>query len=141
MFASPQVEEREDEDPDEIDEVPVQARDLDNLVVAAAARKEASSSGLKVAAPNLAGNDDQEDHAECDVRAVEPRDHEEGRTELRRSPRVLPWPHSLLDELGPLEGLHTDKCSAEQSRHEHEDRCLLAVASIAVVDCHRHRTA
>src|SRR5690606_27480166 len=36
-FSSPQIEEREDEDPDEIDEVPVKAGDLDDLVVASGA--------------------------------------------------------------------------------------------------------
>ena len=35
MAASPQVEQREDEDPHQVDEVPVQAGDLDDLVVAA----------------------------------------------------------------------------------------------------------
>ena len=34
LASSPQIEEREDEHPDQIDEVPVQADDLDDLVVA-----------------------------------------------------------------------------------------------------------
>ena len=36
MLSSPQIEEREDEHPDEVDEVPVQAGDLDRLVSALA---------------------------------------------------------------------------------------------------------
>ena len=39
MRLLPEIEEREDEDPDEVDEVPVQAGDLDDLVVALAARR------------------------------------------------------------------------------------------------------
>src|SRR5689334_7097952 len=67
----PEVEEREDEHPDEVDEVPVQAGDLDDLVTLA----------LIVAAPDLERDDRQVDHPACHVQAVEPGDHEKARAE------------------------------------------------------------
>src|SRR3954470_19738381 len=106
---SPKIEKCEDEDPDEIDEVPVQARDLDDLAASLAAREEAFLLDLEIAAPDLSGDDDEEDHADRDVGAVKARDHEEGRAELRRAPGVAPGPHPFEDQLRPLEGLHADE--------------------------------
>src|SRR6478752_1523939 len=91
----PEIEEREDEDPDQVDEVPVQAHDLDDLVVALAAGEEARAPVLEVAAAHLDRHDDEEDHPYGHVRAVEARDHEEGRAELGGAPGVAPGPHAF----------------------------------------------
>src|SRR3954451_20640056 len=48
----PQVEKCEDENPDEIDEVPVQAGDLDDLVVPLAAGEEAPPLDVEIPAPD-----------------------------------------------------------------------------------------
>src|SRR5688500_10533877 len=138
---SPQVEQREDEHPHEIDEVPVEAHDFDGLVVAPPAREEAALAAVVVASPDLARDDEQEDHADRHVRAVEPRDHEEARSELRRTPRVSPGPHALHDELGPLERVHADEGCAEGGRYEHEYGGLLADVAVAEVDRNRHGAA
>src|SRR4051812_13287296 len=109
MSSSPEIKEGEDEDPHEVDEVPVQSHDLDDLVAAAAAREEAPSPCLEVTAPDFPCHDEKEDHPEGYVRAVKASDHEKGRAELGGAPRVFPGPDALGDELRPLEGLHADK--------------------------------
>src|SRR5690606_19534864 len=95
--SSPQVEECKNEDPDEIDEVPVQAHDLDAFVIASPAREETPRAGVIIAAPDLARDDQEEDHAERDMRAVEAGDHEERCAELLGTPWISPRPHALAD--------------------------------------------
>src|SRR5690348_5169572 len=106
---SPQVEQREDEDPHQVDEVPVEAGDLDDLPAALARSEEALLAGVEIAAPDLAGHQYEEDHPDGDVGAVEAGDHEEHRAELRRPPGVLPRADAFGDQLGPLERLHADE--------------------------------
>src|SRR3712207_2862215 len=96
---SPEIEEREDEDPDEVDEVPVEAHDLHRFILPFAACEEAAPFVIVVPAPDLAGDDKQEEHAEAHMGAVKARDHEEGRAELCRSPWVGPGAHALMDQL------------------------------------------
>src|SRR5690349_3419182 len=72
VLPSPEIEEREDEYPDEIDEVPVEAHDLDALITSPAACEEAARAAVEVAAPDFSRDDDEEDHADRDVGAVEP---------------------------------------------------------------------
>src|SRR3546814_1984548 len=87
---SPEIEHCEDEHPHQIDEVPIQAHDFDGLVIALPAGEEAPPLAIVVSPPNLPGNDDQEDPADRDMRAVETRDHEESGAELRRAERIDP---------------------------------------------------
>src|SRR5215218_8228628 len=103
MLTSPEIEECENEDPDEVDEVPVEARDFDDLVISSSAREEPTRASVEIAAPNFAGDDEQKDHADRHVGTVEPGDHEEAGAELRGAPGVPPRPHSLEDQLRPLE--------------------------------------
>src|SRR6185312_2690717 len=56
---SPKIEEREDENPYQIDEMPVEPHDLDALILAAPAGEEAGRTGFIIAAPHLAGDDQQ----------------------------------------------------------------------------------
>src|SRR5688572_31536662 len=56
----PKIEKCKDEDPHEIDEMPIQAHDFDALVVALPAREEARRSSIIISPPDLAGNDEQE---------------------------------------------------------------------------------
>src|SRR6059058_3093660 len=74
-FPLPEIEEREDEDPDQFHEVPVQAHDLDDLVIALAAGEKARTLPVEVAAQHLDRHDDEENHADGHVRAVKARDH------------------------------------------------------------------
>src|SRR5690348_14989348 len=83
---SPEIKQRKDEDPHQIDEVPVKAGDFDDLVLPFPAREKTAPSDVEVSAKNLSRNDDQEDHADRHVGAVEAGDHEKARPELRRSP-------------------------------------------------------
>src|SRR5882762_11860662 len=106
-FPSPKIENCEDEYPHQIDEVPIQAHDLDDLVFSLPAGHKARSLVIQIAPYDLYGHDDQENHADRNVRAVETRDHEEGRAKLRRPQGVAPGAYPLIeDQLGPLKGLH-----------------------------------
>src|SRR5690606_38903372 len=121
----PEIEERENEYPDEIDEMPVEPRDLDDLVVAAAA--------LVIAAQHLHRDDDEIDYARGHVHAVKARDHEERGAELLCAHRVAPRPNAFVDdELRPLECLHADEHGAESGRDQHQRRRAAAIAAIAV---------
>src|SRR5688572_2499619 len=103
-WTSPEIKQRKDEHPNQIDEVPVQAGDLDDLVI----------SGALVAPLQDPGrNDAQVDHADGDVQSVKAGDHEERRAELRRAPRVAPRTHAFVDQLAPLEDLHADEGRAQ----------------------------
>src|SRR5260370_797243 len=73
---SPEIKKRKDEHPHEIDEVPVQAGDFDDLVMPFPAREKAAPFDVDVSPPNLSRNGDQEDHADRHVGAVEAGDHE-----------------------------------------------------------------
>src|SRR5215212_7695737 len=99
MLSSPEIEQREDENPDEVDEVPVEARDLDDLVIPSSTREETTLADVEVAAPYLAGNDEEKYHADRDMGAVEPCDNKEAGAKLRSAPGVRPRPHSLVDQL------------------------------------------
>src|SRR3954451_17689973 len=128
VLSSPEIEEGKDEHPTQINEVPVKAHDLADLVVAPAAGEIAALATVEVATKDLTRDDQQEDHADRHVGAVEARDHEEARAELRRSPRVAPGPDPLQDQLGPLESLHADEGGAKRRGQQHQDRGLEAVA-------------
>src|SRR3977135_2887475 len=91
--ALPQIEECEDEYPHQIDEVPIQARDLHGLIGALAVIK---------SRPDPAGYDSQVDHAGRDVQAVETGDHEKTRSKLWRAPGISPRTDPFGDELGPF---------------------------------------
>src|SRR3546814_2520464 len=123
MSVSPEVEESEDEDPDEVDEVPVEAGDLDGRIVARA---------VVMAAPDLGGDNQQHDHAGRDVEAVKAGDHEEGGAELLRAPGIAPGADALVDELGPFEGLHGHERRAESGGGEHQGGRDLAGAAISI---------
>src|SRR3546814_9466259 len=73
---SPEIEKGEDEDPDEVDEMPVQPGDLDRAVIAGA---------VIMAARDLIGDDQQQDDAAGHMQPVEAGDHEEAGAKLRRS--------------------------------------------------------
>src|SRR4051812_42635244 len=103
-FTLPEIEECKDENPHEIDEVPVQARDLHCLVTAFA---------VVISAPDAARNDAEENAARRHVQAVKAGDHEECRSELRRAPQIAPRAHALMDQLRPFERLHADEHDTE----------------------------
>ena len=121
--------------------MPVQASDLDDLVAALPAGEKAAAFTVEVAAPDLARDNQQEDHADGYVGAVEPSDHEKARAELWCAPRITPRPHAFHDQLGPFERLHADKGRAEGGCAKHQDRRLHAIAPVAIIDRHRHRAA
>src|SRR5207249_11739190 len=100
MVASPKIEKGKDEHPHQIDEVPVQAHDFDDLVVPFPAGEEASRFAVEVSTQHLSRHDDQEDHSDRHMGAVEARDHEETGAKLLRAPRVAPRTHPFYDQLG-----------------------------------------
>src|ERR1700739_3539636 len=73
---SPEIKKRKDEHPHEIDEVPVQAGDFDDLVLPFPAREKTASFNIEVSPPNLSRDGEQENHADRHVGAVEAGDHE-----------------------------------------------------------------
>src|ERR1044072_7204923 len=138
---SPKIEECENEHPDQIDEMPVEPHDFDVLVATPAAGEEAGPSDGVVSTPDLPRHDDEEDHPDRHMRAVEAGDHEESRTELRRAPRIAPGSYPFGDQLGPFEGLHADEGGSQRCSQKHEDCRFAAVAAIAEIDRHGHRSA
>src|SRR5882757_9466237 len=96
----PKIKECEDEYPHQIDEMPIQPRNLDGLIAPLAVIK---------SSPDPASYDSQVNHARRDVQAVETGDHEKRRSKLRRAPGIPPGTNSFRDELGPLERLHTNE--------------------------------
>src|SRR5215217_5115471 len=141
MGASPEIEESEDEDPDEVYKVPVKAGGLNDFIMAAAARKEAAAIAVEIAAPDLPRDDQEEDDTDRHVGAMEAGDHEEGRAELRRSPWIAPRPHALVDQLAPFEGLHANEGRSENGGDDEQHRSLPAVVTVAEIDRHRHGPA
>src|ERR1700733_9865530 len=73
---SPEIKKREDEHPHEIDEMPVQAGNFDDLVLPLPAREKTASFNIEVSPPNLSRNGDQENHADRHVGTMEAGDHE-----------------------------------------------------------------
>ena len=97
-FPSPKIENCEDEDPDQIDEVPIQAHDFDDLVFTLPAGHEARPLVIQIAPYNLCCHDEKENHADRHVSAVETRDHEKSRAKLRRAQGVAPGTYTLMDD-------------------------------------------
>src|SRR3979490_2617469 len=93
---SPKIENCEDEYPNQIDEVPIQAHDFDDLVFTLPAGHEARPLVIQISTNALCGHDDQENHADRHVRAMEPRDHEKGRAELGRPQGIAPGTYPLI---------------------------------------------
>src|SRR5262249_52320260 len=100
--ASPKIEKGKDEHPHQIDEVPVQAHDFDVLVVPLSAGEKASRLAVEISTQHFSRNDDQKDHSNRHMGAMEARDHEKTGPKLVRAPRVAPRPHPFHDQLGPL---------------------------------------
>src|ERR1700756_3530088 len=106
----PKIKESENENPHQVDEMPIQAGDLYRLIAPLPVIK---------SAPNPQSYDTQVDDARRYVQAVEPGDHKETRSKLRRAQRIPPGTNSFPDELGPLERLHTNECCAERRSDQH----------------------
>src|SRR5262249_9820940 len=85
---SPKIEKGKDEHPHQVNEVPVQAHDFDVLVVSLPAGEKASRFAVEVSTQHLSRNDDQEDHSNRHMGAVEAGDHEKTGAKLVRAPRV-----------------------------------------------------
>ena len=81
--------------------MPVEARDLDNLVAARAV--------FVKPAFHTKRDNEQIDNTGGHVQTVESGDHEEARTELCRAKRVLPWTHAFGNEFRPLVRLHANE--------------------------------
>src|SRR5216683_7423101 len=141
-FPSPKIENCEDEYPHQIDEVPIQAHDLDDLVFSLPAGHKARPLVIQISPNNLCRRDQKENHADRHVRAVETRDHEKGCAELRRAQGVAPGTYSLMDDqLGPLEGLHAYECGAQCRGAQQQDESHLSIFFITELDRHRHGPA
>src|SRR5713101_5911553 len=97
-FPSPKIENCEDEYPHQIDEVPIQAHDLDDLVFALPAGHEARPLVIQISPNDLCRRDQKENHADRHVRAVETRDHEKDCAAPKGLPqgRIPSWTISLV---------------------------------------------
>src|SRR4030095_11290872 len=98
-----EVDKREDRDPHDVDEVPVEPGDLDLDSV----RDREPTAQIE----NPQGQEPE--HANRDVGAVDPREHEEGGAE-----QVLPEGQPLMREVRELVGLEAEKDEAEGRRPE-----------------------
>jgi hypothetical protein len=78
VLTSPQIEKSKDEYPDQIDEMPVETGDFDDLVMAFSAGEKPTFFGVEISPPDLAGNDNKEDDANRDVGSMESCNHEKG---------------------------------------------------------------
>src|SRR5579875_2447504 len=102
-----QVDGRPDEDPDEVDEAPVEAGDLEAVV-----------GGEALGDPD--GHGPQVDDAGEDVEAVEAGDDEEGEAEGRHAPGVGVEAGAVEDEVGPLVGLEAEEEGAGEDGDDQE---------------------
>src|SRR5438270_11805506 len=101
--------------------MPIQAGDPHRLIAPLTVKK---------SAPNPQSYDSQVDNTRRYVQAVEPGDHKETRSKLRRAQRIRPGTNSFTDELGPLESLHANERGADRRRDQHQ---LRGIGAIAVV--------
>src|SRR6266700_3464118 len=142
MVFLPKIKNCEDEHPHQIDEVPVQTHGFDDLVATLPPGQKAWPLLIEVSPQHLDRHDDQENHADRHVSAVETRDHEKARAELRRAHGVAPGTHALIDDqLGPFEGLHPDERGAQCRGEQQEDKGFDTIFSITEVDGQDHRPA
>src|SRR4030095_15609321 len=123
-----EIDEREDEDPDEIDEVPVETGDLDLRVVL---RREPSRQA------------DQQDDAQVndateDVHAVKAGQDEERGAEVVLGDRL-----AVLDEMVPFVGLQPEERRAAENREEkkHPELAVVALSDPGERLDHRHAAA
>src|SRR5882762_3035850 len=128
----PKIEECKDKYPHQIDEMPIQARNLHGLIAPLA---------VVESSPNPESYHSQINHARRYVQAVETGDHEKRRSKLRRAQGIPPGTNSFPDELGPLERLHPNEGGAERCSDQHQRRGIGAMATVAEVDGHRHGPA
>src|SRR3989338_9106131 len=110
-----QVEEREDRDPDDVHEVPVEPRDLDLDRV----------DGGEPPAQRQDPQRQEPDHADRDVAAVEAREHEE-----RRAEEVLLEREALVHERRELERLEAQEDQPEERGAEEPEPRLALVAPL-----------
>src|SRR3989440_7758645 len=96
---------------------------------------------IKNPAPTPQDYDSRENTPRRYVQAVEPGDHKETRSKLRRAQRIPPGTNSFPDELGPLESLHANEGGAERRGDQHQRRGIGAMAAVAEVHGHRHGPA
>src|SRR4051794_27661440 len=119
-----QIDRGEDEDPHDVDEVPVEPGDLHGL------RLLARQPSLHRAAPD----EQQPDDSHRDVRAMQPRQHEE-----RRAEHVRAQMQALAVELGELVHLAADERRPEQTRGEQPDAQASMVAALDGGEREHHR--
>src|SRR5450759_1867492 len=127
-LASNQIDDREEHDPHEVHEVPVEADCLDSLVA-----------GLRVLSEEgLPGDERDADDAAEDVKTVEPGRREEDRAE-EADVRIEP----LVEELPVLDGLDREEDRPAEERQAEEELQLPRVAAADRGQSlnHRHRGA
>lgn len=97
--------------------MPIKAQCLDHFIAPSPPSQEAPPLGIQRSSHHFTRHDQQEDHPDAHMGAMEAGDQKESRAELCRPPWVAPGPDAFMDELGPLEGLHPDKGNTENGRH------------------------
>jgi hypothetical protein len=119
-------DEREDDDPDDVDEVPVEPGELDGERVV----------GSELAACRRIDEREEDEDADADVRAVEAGEHEE-----RGAEEVLVQREALVPELGELERLAGEERQAEERGGDEPDAHAAHVAALDGGEGEHHREA
>src|SRR3546814_20886287 len=88
VFLLPKIEQCEDEDPHQVDEMPVQAHDLHGLVMRPPAGEEARLGVVVVPPPDLPRNGKQKDHHEGQVGYMKDSDREKGSAKLGSAKKI-----------------------------------------------------
>lgn len=91
----PEIKECENENPDQIDEVPVEPHGLDHFVALWLAGHETWTLLVHVAPQHFDRDDNEKQHPDRDVGSMKSRDHEKDGAKLRRTHRVRPRSHPL----------------------------------------------
>src|SRR5258706_6269506 len=121
-----QINQRENEHPDQIDEVPVEPRHLDILILELAARY-----------PDR--NDGEVDDPDHYVRHMKPSDPEESRAEERLAPFVRKRRHVLVvDQIQPLGEMQSDERGPAGDGAQYPTDRGLAVSVMHGADRHHH---
>ncbi len=141
---SGQIEQREEEDPDDIDEVPVKTADLDGRIVFFGERS----------LPGQVNESDQNSRADDHVQRVEPRhgeiDPEEDphvlvillrRMIRRRVPESNGREKMMIELLLVFEKFDDKESEAQEQSHRQEGHEFFTIAHLGIVNSERHRQA
>ncbi len=124
----------------QIDEMPVETHDFDDLVVHFAARKSASAfHGRNMPRQTLRARDNGGgDHAERNVRCRKIGDHEKAGSELGRSPWGFQRPNAFMDRLVHSNTSIPTNIAHKGHNQQQQHNGFEAIAAVTEIDRHCH---